>query len=53
MTKEVAEDFDITPYQTEIDIEAPPISTDKLPPDVWYGYDIDHDRQSEKYYWHN
>jgi len=37
--KEVAEDFDITPYQTEIDIEAPPIATDKLPPDVWYGYD--------------
>jgi hypothetical protein len=37
-TKEVAEDFDITPYQTEINIEAPPIATDKLPPDVWYGY---------------
>jgi hypothetical protein len=37
--KEVAEDFDITPYQTEIYIEAPPIATDKLPPDVWYGYD--------------
>jgi len=36
--KEVAEDFDITPYQTEINIEAPPIATDKLPPDVWYGY---------------
>ena len=39
VTQEVAEDFDITPYQTEIDIEAPPIATDKLPSDVWYGYD--------------
>ena len=38
VTKEVSEDFDITPYQTEIEIEAPPIATDKLPPDVWYGY---------------
>jgi cell division protein FtsN len=38
-TKEVSEDFDITPYQTEINIEAPPIATDKLPPDVWYAYD--------------
>ena len=36
--KEVVEDFDITPYETEIEIEAPPISTDKLPPDVWYEY---------------
>ena len=40
-TKEVSEDFDITPYRTEIEIEAPPIATDKLPPDVWYGYNID------------
>jgi len=39
VTKEVSEDFDIKPYQTEIDIEAPPITTDKLPADVWYGYD--------------
>jgi hypothetical protein len=39
VTKDAAEDFDITPYQTEIDIEAPPIATDKLPPDVWYGYE--------------
>ena len=38
VTKEVSEDFDIKPYQTEIDIEAPPITTDKLPSDVWYGY---------------
>jgi len=37
-TKEVSEDFDITPYQTDIEIEAPPIATDKLPPDVWYGF---------------
>jgi len=36
--KEVVEDFDITPYETEIDIEAPPISTGKVPPDVWYEY---------------
>lgn len=36
---EVTEDFDITPYQTEINIEAPPIGTDKLPSDVWYGYE--------------
>jgi hypothetical protein len=38
VTKEVTEDFDITPYQTEIEIEAPPVATDKLPSDVWYGY---------------
>ncbi|MDZ7624176.1 MAG: SPOR domain-containing protein [Ignavibacteriaceae bacterium] len=37
-TKEISEDFDITPYKTEIDIETPPIATDNLPPDVWYGY---------------
>jgi len=36
--KEVVEDFDITPYETEIDIEAPPISTGKVPTDVWYEY---------------
>jgi hypothetical protein len=39
VTKEVTEDFDITSYRTEIDIEAPPIATDELPPDVWYGYE--------------
>ena len=38
VNKQVEEDFDITPYETEIDIEAPPISTDKLPPDIWYEY---------------
>ncbi|MFI5236330.1 MAG: hypothetical protein ACHQLA_00150, partial [Ignavibacteriales bacterium] len=36
--KEVVEDFDITPYATEIDIEAPPIATGKVPSDVWYEY---------------
>ena len=36
--KAIVEDFDITPYQTEINIEAPPLTEDKLPPDVWYGY---------------
>jgi len=35
---EIVENFDISPYKTEIDIEAPPITSDKLPPDVWYGY---------------
>jgi len=38
VTEEVVEDFDITPYQTEIEIEAAPIATDELPSDVWYGY---------------
>ena len=38
VSENVTEDFDITPYQTEIEIEAPPIGTDNLPPDVWYGY---------------
>ena len=36
--KEVVENFDITPYETEIDIEAPPISTGKVPNNVWYEY---------------
>jgi hypothetical protein len=36
--KEAEEDFDITPYKTDIDIETPTLSEDKLPPDVWYGY---------------
>lgn len=38
VSNETEEDFDITPYQTEIEIEAPPIATDELPSDVWYGY---------------
>ena len=37
--EEIVEDFDITPYQTEVNIEAPPLQTDKIPSDVWYGYD--------------
>ena len=36
--KNIDEEFDITPYETEINIEAPPLQTDKLPSDVWYGY---------------
>jgi len=36
--KEAEENFDITPYQTDIDIESPTLSEDKLPPDVWYGF---------------
>ena len=39
--KEATEDFDITPFETEINIQAPPIGTDKLPPDVWYGFKED------------
>ena len=38
--KEIIEDFDITPYQTEIEIEAPPISVNKIPSDVWYEYSV-------------
>ncbi len=47
VSNEVAEDFDITPYETEIEIEAPPIGTDNLPPDVWYGYS-DSSTESER-----
>lgn len=36
---QVTEDFDITPYQTEIQLESEPFSTSQLPPDVWYGYE--------------
>ena len=36
--KVVEEDFDITPYETEIDIEVPLLIGDKLPSDVWYEY---------------
>jgi hypothetical protein len=39
INEEVAEDFDITPYKTEINIEAPPLTTNNLPSDVWYGYE--------------
>lgn len=39
VSEKVSEDFDITPYKTDIKIEVPPIGTDNLPPDVWYGYD--------------
>lgn len=38
--KQVEEDFDITPYETEIEIEAAPLTTDKLPSDVWYEYNV-------------
>lgn len=36
--KEIPEDFDVTPYQTKIEIETPPISLNKIPSDVWYEY---------------
>ena len=34
----IDEDFDITPYKTEIDIEEVPSDNQVLPDDVWYGY---------------
>jgi len=37
--KKPLEDFDITPYETNIEIDVPPLTSDKLPPDVWYGYE--------------
>lgn len=36
--KEIQEDFDLTPYKTEIDIEVPPVAISKVPSDVWYEY---------------
>jgi hypothetical protein len=47
-TEDVTEDFDISPYKTEIDIEAPPITSDKLPSDVWYGYKDSTPQQEKK-----
>jgi len=34
----IVEDFDITPYKTEIDIEEVPYGGQVLTDDVWYGY---------------
>jgi len=34
----IVEDFDITPYKTEIDIEEVPSDSHVLPDDVWYEY---------------
>ena len=34
----IDEDFDITPYKTEIDIEEVPSDNQDLPDDIWYGY---------------
>ena len=39
--KDVSEDFNITPYETEISIDVPPISINNLPPDVWYEYNTE------------
>jgi hypothetical protein len=36
---QIKEDFDITPYKTEIDLESEELPTGKLPSDVWYQYD--------------
>lgn len=47
-TEDISEDFDISPYKTEIDLEAPPITSDKLPPDVWYGYKNSAPQQEKK-----
>jgi hypothetical protein len=45
---DISEDFDISPYKTKIEIEAPPITSDKLPPDVWYGYKNSFPQQERK-----
>ena len=37
--EQITEDFDITPYKTEIDLESGDLSTGQLPADVWYLYD--------------
>jgi hypothetical protein len=37
--EDVEEDFDITPYKTEIELESEPLTTGSIPPDVWYQYD--------------
>ena len=37
--EQVKEDFDITPYKTEIELESEQLTTGKLPSDVWYQYD--------------
>ena len=34
----IIEDFDISPYKIEIDIEEVPYGNQVLPDDVWYGY---------------
>jgi hypothetical protein len=39
----IKEDFDITPYKTEIELESEQIPTGKLPSDVWYQYDKNSD----------
>jgi hypothetical protein len=47
-TEDITEDFDISPYKTEIDIEVPQITSDNLPPDVWYGYKNSAPQQERK-----
>jgi hypothetical protein len=37
--EQITEDFDITPYKTEIELETEPLPTGQLPLDVWYQYD--------------
>jgi hypothetical protein len=36
--EKIEEDFDITPYKTEIDLESEELPSGKLPPDVWYQF---------------
>lgn len=36
---QIEEDFDITPYKSELDLESEELPTGKLPSDVWYQYD--------------
>ncbi|MBT8379202.1 MAG: SPOR domain-containing protein [Ignavibacteria bacterium] len=37
--EQIEEDFDITPYKTDIELETEQMPTGKLPNDVWYQYD--------------
>ncbi len=37
--EEVNEDFDITPYQTDIQLESETVFAGQIPDDVWYGYE--------------
>ena len=39
--EQITEDFDITPYKTEIKLDPEELPTGKLPSDVWYQYDED------------
>ena len=38
-TKNITEDFDITPYKTKIEVDVQNTTPGVVPPDVWYGYE--------------